>query len=143
MENLLKGFPVIIEIPVAWGEMDAFQHVNNAVYLRYFESARIAYFERLGFIEIMNQTGIGPILAETRCRYRKPLSYPDTISVGARVSEIAEDRFVMQYCVISHKLQAIAAEGEGILVSYNYRQNRKAPIPAQVRQQIEKLEKIT
>jgi len=140
VEELLAGFPVVIEIPVAWGEMDAFQHVNNIVYFRYVESARIVYFERLGFIEIMEQTGIGPILAETRCRYRRPLTYPDTVSVGARVSEIGEDRFMMEYRIVSHKLEAIAAEGEGTLVSYNYREKRKAPIPDRVRRRIEEME---
>jgi len=74
MEDFLEGFPVVIEIPVAWGEMDAFQHVNNIVYLRYFESPRIAYFERLSFLEVMEQTGVGPILAETHCRYRRSLT---------------------------------------------------------------------
>jgi len=140
MEDLLEGFPVVIEIPVAWGEMDAFQHVNNIVYLRYFESVRIAYFEQLGFMEVMERTGIGPILSETRCRYRKSLTYPDTVFVGARVSEIGQDRFAMQYCVVSHKLGAVAAEGEGTLVAYNYREKRKAAIPDEVRRRIEELE---
>ena len=60
MHDPLAGYPVIIEIPVAWGEMDAFQHVNNIVYFRYFESARITYFERTGLIAYMEQTGSGP-----------------------------------------------------------------------------------
>lgn len=140
MQDLLAGFPVVIEIPVAWGEMDAFQHVNNIVYLRYFESVRIVYFERLGFMDIMGQTGVGPILAETRCRYRKPLTYPDTLSVGARVSELGEDRFVIQHRVVSHKLGAVAAEGEGTLVAYNYREKRKSAIPDEVRRRIQELE---
>ena len=139
-ERLLSDFAVVIEIPVAWGEMDAFQHVNNTVYFRYFESARIAYLERLGFIEVMERTGIGPILAETRCRFCKPLTYPDTVSVGTSVLEIGSDRFVMQHRVVSHKLQAIAAEGEATLVAYNYREKRKAAIPDEVRRRIEEIE---
>ncbi|MFO7632899.1 MAG: acyl-CoA thioesterase [Caldilinea sp.] len=59
MSDLLAGFPVIVEISVAWGEMDAFQHVNNIVYFRYFESGRIAYFERTGAMEEMAKSGIG------------------------------------------------------------------------------------
>jgi acyl-CoA thioester hydrolase len=47
MDISIDGYPVVIEIPIAWGEMDAFQHVNNIFYFRYFESARIAYFGRL------------------------------------------------------------------------------------------------
>ena len=51
---------MVIEIPVAWGEMDSMGHVNNIVYFRYFETARMNYLERIGFIEEMNRTGIGP-----------------------------------------------------------------------------------
>ena len=52
MEKLLQNYPVVIEIPVAWGDMDAFQHVNNVTYFKYFESARIAYFEKIKFQEL-------------------------------------------------------------------------------------------
>ena len=62
MHEKLRGYPVVIEIPVFWGDMDAMRHVNNTVYLRYFESARIALFERLGYLDVMEQTGVGPIL---------------------------------------------------------------------------------
>jgi len=47
MDDVLKRCPVVIETPVAWGQMDAFRHLNNTAYFRFFESARIAYFEKL------------------------------------------------------------------------------------------------
>jgi acyl-CoA thioester hydrolase len=140
MEETLAGFPVVIETPVAWGEMDALRHVNNIVYFRYFESARIAYFEKVRFWEIMSQTGVGPILASIQCRFRIPLTYPDVVSVGTRISKIEEDRFMMEYRVVSHKSQAIAAEGEGVVVSYNYRENKKASVPEEMKQRILMLE---
>ncbi|MFQ5824716.1 MAG: acyl-CoA thioesterase [bacterium] len=140
MKDLLKDFPVVIEIPVAWGEMDAFQHVNNIVYFRYFESARIAYFEKIDYINLMEKTGVGPILASTQCKFKLPLNYPDKVSVGVSISNIEEDRFVMKYCIVSHRSQKIAAEGEGSIVSYNYRENKKAPIPQELRQRILDLE---
>ena len=140
MSDPLEAFPVVITIPVAWGEMDAFQHVNNSVYFRYFESARIAYFEQLEFMEYMQATGVGPILASTQCRFRVPLTYPDTVRVGAKIAEIAEDRFVMRYAVVSQRLQKLAAEGEGVIVSFNYRESRKAPLPEVIRQRIAAIE---
>ncbi|MGZ6208377.1 MAG: acyl-CoA thioesterase, partial [Syntrophales bacterium] len=79
MSNLLKDYPVIIEFPVAWGEMDAMNHVNNIVYFRYFESARIAYFEKADMFSYMTETGIGPILATISCKFKIPLSYPDKV----------------------------------------------------------------
>ena len=63
MENLMKNYPVVIEVPVAWGEMDTNQHVNSITYFRYFESARVAYFERTDIYDQLAQTGIGRILA--------------------------------------------------------------------------------
>ena len=50
MHDANARYPVSIVIPVAWGDMDAFQHVNNVTYGRWLESARIAYFRRIGFM---------------------------------------------------------------------------------------------
>ena len=141
MQDLLLNYPVVIEIPVAWGDMDAFQHVNNIMYFRYFESARIAYFEKLNFHDQMIITGIGPILANTQCKFKIPLTYPDKLSVGAKVDVIEKDRFLMKYLVVSHKHRNIAALGEGMIVSFNYHENKKAPIPDEIRTRITDLEK--
>lgn len=140
MIDLLKDYPVVIETPVAWGEMDAFQHVNNIVYFRYFESARIAYFEKIGYTEYMQKTGIGPILASTECTFKLPLAYPDNVSIGARISSLERDRFLMEYCLVSHNAKKIAAAGTGTVVSYNYRARQKAAIPDEIRQRILELE---
>jgi len=137
---LLTGFPVVIELPVVWGEMDSYRHVNNVVYFRYFENARLEYFRRLGWFEFERDTGIGPILAATQARFRKPLTYPDTISVGARVPAVAEDRFTMEHVLVSHSLAAVAAEGQGTVVSFHYAEGRKVPLPAELRQRIARLE---
>jgi acyl-CoA thioester hydrolase len=59
--ELLAGYPVVVEIPVAWGDMDYFRHVNNIVFFRYFESARIEYLERIGFRELADDDPVGPI----------------------------------------------------------------------------------
>lgn len=134
------GFPVVISWPVAWGEMDAFGHVNNIVYFRYFESGRLAYFERIGYLEHLKRTGLGPILASTSCTFRRPLHYPDTVEIGVRVTALGEDRFTMGYRLVSRGQGAVAAEGEGVIVSYDYRQGRKAPLPAPIRREIERLE---
>ena len=64
-ESLLAGFPVVVRQAVVWGEMDAYRHVNNVVYFRYFENARLEYFRRLGWFEFERETGVGPILAAT------------------------------------------------------------------------------
>lgn len=140
IQTHLEGFPAVIEIPVAWGEMDSFGHVNNIIYFRYFESGRLDYFEKIGYLNLVKTEGIGPILASTQCRFRFPLTFPDTISVGTRVSDIQEDRFLMHYRVVSHTHTTVAADGEGLIVSYDYNKNQKTPIPEKMVQKIRELE---
>ncbi|MDB4949526.1 MAG: acyl-CoA thioesterase [Gemmatimonadetes bacterium] len=139
--GLLDGYPVTVTIPVAWGEMDAFRHVNNIVYFRYFETARIEYLRRIGFGGERDEDGIGPIMANTHCRFRRPLTFPDTVTVGARVTEVGEDRFTMEYRLVSHALNDVAAEGGGVLVAYDYRALGKAPLPQAVREGIARMER--
>src|SRR5262249_49724906 len=111
------------------------------VYLRWFESARITYFERIGWLASGRVSGVGPILHSTQARFRAPVTWPDTVTVGARVSEVGEDRFTMLYEVRSEKLARVAAEGGGIVVSFDYRSGAKAPLPDEVRSRIAELER--
>jgi acyl-CoA thioester hydrolase len=140
MENCMEGYPVVIQVPVAWGEMDAFGHLNNIVYFRYFESARIAYFHKIGLIDMMTKTGIGPILASTSCKFKIPLKYPDSVLVGSKVKSTEEDRFMMGYGIFSTNHQKIAAEGDGLIVMFNYRDSKKVKVPEELRQRILALE---
>lgn len=140
MKELLDTYPVIIEIPIAWGDMDAFQHVNNTVYFKHFESARIAYFEKLEAMQEMEKTGIGPILGATSCVYKIPLTYPDTVSVGVKVDHIEEDRYTMSYATVSHRHRKLAATGTSSIVSFDYRSGRKAPVPEEIAARIRSLE---
>jgi acyl-CoA thioester hydrolase len=135
-----RDWPVAVPVRVAWGEMDAFGHVNNIVYFRYFETARIAYFEACGFMASMAGGGPGPILAHTECRFRIPVTYPAELYVATRVAEIGEDRFTMDYAVFEAETGALAAEGTGRLVCFDYETKRKTPLPAAVRHRIRELE---
>lgn len=139
-DDLLERWPVSIQVPVAWGDMDAFAHVNNTVYLRWFESARIAYFERTGLIERMQREQVGPILARTTIDYRVPLTYPDRVQVQATVSRLGTSSFTMKYRVRSEAKKAIAAEGEGVIVLIDYRSGGKVALDEQVRRAIQALE---
>jgi len=140
--ELLAGYPVVIQLPVVWGEMDSYRHVNNVVYFRYLESARLEYFARLDWFEFEKQTGIGPILQATQARFRRPLTYPDTICVAARVADIDMDldRFTLDHRIVSHAQQALVTEGQGTVVAFHYPSGKKVPIPEELRRRIEELE---
>ena len=140
MQPLLKNYPVIAKIPVLWGDMDSFQHVNNVIYFRYFESVRIQYFETLAGTDILAQTGIGIILGSTSCRFLFPLTYPDTVYVGAKITEVHEKRFTMEYLIVSDQHPEPVAEGTGVVLFYNYQKKQTTQIPEIFHQAIEKLE---
>ncbi|MEO5654244.1 MAG: acyl-CoA thioesterase [Marmoricola sp.] len=131
--ELLADFPVTVVIPVAWGDMDALGHVNNVVYFRYFETARINCFAQLGWGQIEQSGDVGPILHSASCRFRIPLTHPDTVTVGARVGDVGEDRFVMHYRAVSHRHGAIAADGESMIVTFSYATNTKARVSDDLR----------
>ena len=138
--RLRAEFPVVVEWPVAWAEMDYFRHVNHARYFTYFESARIVYLDRIGFRELTEARQVGPILAGTQARYRRPVVYPDTVVIGARATEVGEDRFAHEYRLVSRRMGDVAAEGGALLVSYDYASGRKTPLPPEVRAAIDALE---
>ncbi len=140
MTDLLADYPVIYEADVAWGEMDAFQHVNNVAYFRYFETGRVKYLEATGAMAAMERTGIGPILHSINCRYRFPLTYPDRVRVGVRVTDVGEDRFTVHHRLVSTRHGRIAAEGDGVVVMFDYRRNQKAAVPDFLRAAIAALE---
>jgi len=130
VQELLSAYPVIIEFPVSWGDMDAFGHVNNKRYFRYFEDARIAYFSQANLAGMSGMpTGVAPVLASISCRFRAPLTFPDQLAVGTRVVDIGEDRFSVEHAVASASLGIIAAFGEARVVSFDFGKNASVPIP--------------
>jgi len=129
MQEIMKDYPLVITKKVAWGHMDAFAHVNNTVYFRYFEDIRMEFFETAGAMEHMKKTRIGPILASTRCDFRTPLEHPDTINIGTRIEDLKEKRFTMKYIIYSEAKDKIAAEGEGLVVYVDYSKGQSCPVP--------------
>jgi len=137
----LDGFHVKVDIPIAWGDMDSFKHVNNTKVFKYFETARIKYFEQTGFIETMEKDSIGPILASTSAKFIKPLFYPDTVTVGTRVTSIEPTHFIMEY-IVESKSKGIAAIGEAKMVVYDYQSSKRTTLPDTVRNNIREIDSI-
>ena len=137
----LDDFSIRIDIPIVWGDMDAFNHVNNTRFFRYFETARIKYFEKVGFIESMEKNSIGPILASISAKFIKPLFYPDTLTVGTRVTSIEPTQFIMEY-IIESKSKGTAAIGESKIVVYDYKSSKRTTLPDTVRNKIKEIDSI-
>jgi acyl-CoA thioester hydrolase len=139
----LADYPVAIRLPIQWGDQDAFGHVNNTVAIGWFESARVAYLDAGGLDHLMSRGGLGPILASITCHYRKQLGYPDIVHIGASVSRLGGSSLTMRHAVYSERLDAIAADGESVIVVFNYDTQRPVRIPPEIRASMEQLEQKT
>ncbi len=140
IEKLREGFPVWITIPIQWGDQDFFGHVNNTVYLRWFESVRIAYGKEIDLAESAEGKKIGPILAAISCHYRRQLKFPDTVQIGARITRLGRSSLTMEHRIVSELQCAVAAEGDSTMVAFDYLAQKSVPLPAELRAKIEQLE---
>ena len=128
LKEELEKFPVRDTIKVQWGDMDSARHVNNTIYLRWAETARIAFFLAVK-IESEFKDEIGPILGWTDCKFIFPITFPDTVHYGIRVSEFKEDRFIMETVFYSERFDRIAAISKSEVLAYDYSQLKKMNIP--------------
>ena len=139
-ESLLKGYPVVVEQDVVWGELDPNGHVNSVYYFRYVENSRTEYYSKIGKYQFVKETGINLLLASTSCRFKSSLKYPDRISIGASVSEIHKEKALMKYIVVNQTNNVVAAEGEAIIVPFDTVKGVKASFPEILKKRISKLE---
>lgn len=141
IKELLQGYYAVIELPVQWGDMDLAHHVNNVMYARYAESARVAYLEQIAQGEASNfGIGIGPILAELTIQYKMPLAYPDLMYLGTKVIDFPDEySYVMESIIVSKKHERIATRALARIVSYDYKKRQKTPTPQWI---IEKMKKL-
>lgn len=140
MSEASPHWPISIDIPIHWGDMDALGHVNNVLFFRYLESSRVAYIAAMGLASLRDVNGVGFILQHVECRFRKPVVYPDVLKVRTRLVEMGTDRFTLEHEVFSTKQDAVAAIGRGTIVTYDYSAGTKVEMPPLVRQAIEKIE---
>lgn len=129
----LPPWPVSVELPVLWGHMDALGHVNNTVYLRFFEEARIVLFDRVDLRAVRRETRIGPILASTSVRFLRPLLHPDTVVIETGVRSVGQTSFVLAYQITSRRSGVVAASGDSAVVMYDYARGEKVPVEDELR----------
>ncbi len=134
----LNQHPVIHEQAVAWGDMDAFGHVNNVLYYRYIESARIKYMDILDFFA----TEVYTVVASNQCKYLKPVFYPDTLKITASIEEIRTSGFKMTYQIWSMTQNTWVASAEAIMVVVDKNTLKKQAIPNNIKNKIIELETV-
>lgn len=118
---------------VRWSDCDAYGHVNNAVYVTYFEEAR-AYFWRWLMAEAFQ--GFDFIIAEVTCAYVAPAHDPEPLNIAVAVSAIGTKSFTLAY-TITRDGGAIVARGHSVQVMYDHVKRVSYAIPPDVRARLE------
>lgn len=133
------SFPIEFEQPIAWGDMDAYGHVNNVLYLRYFETARVRYFEDFEGMALGDDGHIKPVVATISCQYKRPVVYPDVLKMRVGVRQLGNSSLTMICEMISPKV-GLAAIAEAVIVLFDFKSQRPTRMPESLRQAIETIE---
>jgi acyl-CoA thioester hydrolase len=121
----------VVEIPLRWGDMDAMSHLNNTIYFRLMEEARIQWFKHLGFSTL--PTGKAPILAHASCDFLRPMDYPGLARVTHVLTRLG--RSSVEHDVRIEKVGEPGvgyAKGRTVIVWFDYETGRSAPWPESV-----------
>jgi acyl-CoA thioester hydrolase len=115
---------------VRFGDLDAMGHLNNVAFLGFFESARIAYLrELLPAHDPTDPVDFGLIFAECKINYRSPGRYDELIRTHVRPASVARSSFEIEFQMRADPDARLLAEGYGVLVGYDYRNERSQPLP--------------
>jgi acyl-CoA thioester hydrolase len=131
-------FPVKLHLRLDWSEMDLFGHINNVMYFKFIQASRVNFWEHAGFMNRYFKDKIGPILVSSGCQFKKPLFYPDSIMVEARIEFIKTTSMGLHHRILNSK-DEIAAEAHDVIVLYDFNTNAKVPIPVELKTTIENM----
>lgn len=126
-----KKLIYVTTMPIRWGDMDAYGHVNNTVYFRYMEQARVEWLEDMK-IEV-RPGGLGPVIINASCTFLAPLNYPGQVEVktfAGKPGRSSVETFVEIRVVGDSTLYA---EGAAKVVWMDTNTGKSAPIPDHVR----------
>lgn len=119
-------------IEVRFRDTDGLGHVNNAVYLTYFETVRVAF--GLHLLEGKRREEINFILGQATVRYLKPVFYGDPLIAAARISRIGNRSFTMQYEL--RRAADLVTSGASEMIWYDYAADRSLPVPDSFKQRV-------
>lgn len=132
----MTDFPFSCPVELRYSDVDAMNHVNNAVYVTWLETARVRLWQaRLGFSGSARDIPI--IVARVAVDYRSPVGFDEPVTIGVGVNEIGRTSFTLAYRIEASG--RLAAEAETVQVLYDYRKRRPQPITGELRGKLEAL----
>lgn len=130
------GFRFKVEVQVRFRDLDAMNHVNNAVYMTYFEIARLAFWAEVAGEHDASSRGL--ILAEQTCTYRSPARHNEILDVWLKPTAMRRSSFVYRYKITERASERLIATGRSVQVAYDYEAERSVPLKPEYRAALEK-----
>jgi acyl-CoA thioester hydrolase len=120
------------ELAVRWRDLDAFNHVNNAMYLRYLEEARLRWLMSLAGPWM--DTHVAPVVASVLANFRRPIGWPEDVAVELYIDRIGNTSFTLGHRIVSAKDESVLyCDGHVVMVWFDSRIGKSAPLPEVVR----------
>ena len=118
-------FPFPIKQEVYWGEMDAFNHINNVIYFRYFETGRVAFFNQTGLWNLFFEENIRIVVGKLTCNFVREIIHPEEIEIAVGIVKVGNTSLtVMQKVSVNNEIRAY---GECIIVATDPQNGKSKP----------------
>ena len=135
----MTDFRFSTPLEVRYSDLDAQGHLNHARYLTFMEQARFKYIMALGlWTDVHDFNGVGQIVAEAACTYKRPVLLDQIVEVGVRITRLGNKSLEMDYRMVV--AGAEVAAGRTVQVAYDYAAKKSIPIPTEWRRRIAEFE---
>ena len=131
--TVITHAPHTLDIKVLWSDMDAYQHVNNAQYLLWLETARIDLAEQFF-------PGSTIIVARVAIDYLQQVMYPDVVRVCSYISRVGNSSCTLHSDIYSTRRESMVCRADVVLVHFDYQAQQSKPWPDAARLQLNKLQ---
>ena len=121
-----------IILRIDWSELDAFGHVNNVMFMKYVQAARLNYIETIGLMNLYRTQNIGFMVAETNCQYKKELQYPGNIAINTKLAFVKNTSFSLEH-TLANDDRDIVAIAKDVLVVFDFTKKEKCLIPEEIK----------
>ncbi|MDO8903700.1 thioesterase family protein [Hydrogenophaga sp.] len=124
-----------VVVPIRWGDMDAMGHVNNTLYFRYMEIARLDWFFQMGMPA--DPKGEGPVIANAFCNFIRQFEYPGDVLVRTYVGTLGRSSFdTFHEMLRTDDPDKVYANGGATVVWVDFPQQASRPLPQALRDQL-------
>ena len=122
-----------ISLRIDWSELDVFGHINNVMFNKYAQAARLNYVDTIGLMELHKTQNIGFMVAETNCQFKKELHFPGNINIQTKIDFVKNTSFALEHTMTNDNGELVAV-AKDVLVVFDFNKKEKCLIPEKIRE---------